>query len=225
MAQTGESPFGSGDQASNTATRTGVINFSPFAVAKGSIPLPIRFGDIKAVYKNHYVQIDWYSLTEMNVDHYEIERSTDGRNFILVGQVAASGNSISRRDYSWIDNIATDGIFFYRVIAVDADQKSTYSNITRINVSQQTPEPAIILYPNPVAEKRITVQAGYMPAASYRLAVYDQAGREVYQKTIEHTGGTITQQVQLPSSLSPGLYNLSVNDGRNIKLTKSFVIK
>ncbi|HEY6504404.1 MAG TPA: T9SS type A sorting domain-containing protein [Chitinophagaceae bacterium] len=220
-----EPAFGTGDQVLNTATRTGVVTFSPFAVAKGSVPLPIRFGDIKAVYKNSHVQVDWSSFTEINLSHYEVERSTDGRNFITLGRVNAGGNSSTVKEYGWRDNISNEGIFFYRIKAVDADQRSIYSTIARVNISRQTTAAEIVLYPNPVMDKRITIQTGQLPAGLYKITVYDQAGRPVYQQSIDHGGGTITQQSSLPASLQPGVYRLSFYDGRDVKLTRSFLIQ
>jgi hypothetical protein len=219
-----ETAIGSGNQALNTALRSSILSFSPFAVAKGPIPLPLKFGDIKAVYKNNNVQIDWSSLTEMNLEHYEIEKSTDAHNFISIGQVTGSINSDSRHDYTWRDPIGNDGIFFYRIKAVDVDGKYSYSTIVKVNVSQLSPS-VIAIYPNPVIGSKVTIQTGYLKAGSYRITIYDQAGRIVQQQTMQHTGGAITQQVSLTPSLLPGIYTLLVNDNGDLKMIKPFMVQ
>jgi Secretion system C-terminal sorting domain len=219
-----EAPFGTGDQTLNTATRTGIVSFSPFAVGRGGAPLPLKFGDIKAVQKNDAVQVDWYSLTETNLDHYEVERSMDGRNFITIGQAAARGNNNDRADYLYKDNISNDGIFFYRIKAVDIDSKSSYSSIVRISLSKQL-SAEMVLYPNPVSDQRITVQATYLPKSSYKLNVFNLSGTSVYQQNFEHGGGAISQQIQLPLSLHTGIYIVSVTNGAEIKMTKPFMLK
>lgn len=219
-----ETAFGTGNQAMNTATRSAIVNFSPFGVGQSSIPLPLKFGDIKVLQKNNSVQIDWYSYSETNLDHYEVERSTDGTNFSTIGQVACAGNSSSRKDYTWKDNINTDGIFFYRIKAVDIDSRVVYSPAVRININQQL-QAEMILYPNPVTSKRITMQAGNLPKAEYTLMIYDQQGSRVYRQDFDHQGGAISQQISLPSSLAAGIYTLSVSNGRDIKMTKSFILK
>ncbi len=219
-----ETAFGTGNQATNTATRSAIISFSPFGVGQGSVILPLKFGDLKATQKNNSVQVDWFSFSELNLDHYEVERSTDGRNFTTIGQVNCAGNSATRKDYSWNDNVTTDGIFFYRIKGIDIDTRFMYSLVVRISISQH-PSNEMILYPNPVADKRLTVQATYLAAGSYRLNVFDQSGNTVYQQNFEHGGGAISQQIQLPSSLIAGIYTLAVTNNRDVKMSKSFVLK
>lgn len=220
-----EPAFGTGDQVQNIATRTAVVSFSAFTVARGSVPLPVRFGDMKAVHQNSGVFIGWSSFTELGVSHYEIERSTDGRNFSLMAWVPAAGNSNSRMDYSYTDPVSGDGIFFYRIKAVDADSKFTYSNIARINVSRQPGSAEMLLYPNPVTDKRIIIEAGYLHQGIYSLKIYDQGGRLVFRQDIEHTGGSVTRQVQLAPAMQPGIYTLSMTDRGETKKTRQFVIQ
>ncbi|HLG40757.1 MAG TPA: T9SS type A sorting domain-containing protein [Chitinophagaceae bacterium] len=219
-----ESAFGTGNQVSNNATRSAIVSFSPFGVGLAGSVLPLKFGDIKAVQKNSTVQIDWFSFSEYNLDHYEVERSTDGRNFISLGNVACAGNSSVRKDYVWKDHISTEGIFFYRIKGIDADTRFIYSQIVKISISRH-PSNEMILYPNPVVDKRITVQAAYLLPGQYKLNVYGQNGNLVYQQAFEHSGGAISQQIQLLSSVIPGIYTLAIAGGSNIKMSKSFVVK
>jgi hypothetical protein len=219
-----ESAFGTGSQSGNTATRTGILSFSPFMVYKGGVPMPLRFGGIKATQIRSGVQVDWYSLSETNVDHYEVERSTNGNNYAMIGKTAAAGNSESRRDYSWKDPITTDGIFFYRIKSIDVDGRINYSSMVKTNVTQQSPA-GLLLYPNPVQDKKLTVQAGFLSAGQYKLYVFDQAGSPVYQQSFDHNGGAFTQFIQLPSSIKLGVYTVALNGSQDTRMTKSFVVK
>ncbi len=219
-----EASFGTGSQSANTATRTGILTFSPFTVYTSSTPLPLKFGTIKASQINTGVQVDWFSYTETNVDHYEVEKSTNGDTYSVIGKVPGAGNSTSRKDYSWKDPVSTDGIFFYRVKVVDIDGRINYSPMTRINVTQPSVA-GLVLFPNPVMDKKLTVQAGFLPAGQYKVVAFDQSGSPVYQQSFDHNGGSFTQFIQLPSSVKLGIYTVTLSGGQDTKLVKSVVIK
>lgn len=52
-------------------------------------PLPVKFGNISAIYKADGIFLTWSTLSETNVNHYDIEVSKDGLNFRKVGEVSS----------------------------------------------------------------------------------------------------------------------------------------
>jgi hypothetical protein len=48
--------------------------------------------------------LQWTTASEQNSDSFFIEKSTDGSNFIIIGSVAAAGNSTEVRKYSFTDS-------------------------------------------------------------------------------------------------------------------------
>jgi Secretion system C-terminal sorting domain len=212
--------FGSGSQSANTATRPGIYSFSPFAVGKTGLPLPLKFGEIKLTQRNGGINIDWISLTEINVDHYEIERSTDGSRFGIVKQVRATGNNSDKANYNWLDLSANSGTFFYRIKAVDFDGKLTYSTVARISIGQTNT--GLILYPNPAPNKRISFQLNNLEKGQYQLSVYDMNGKFVYQQLLEHSGGAISQSIEINASAAKGIYNFRIKGG-STDIVKMFI--
>jgi hypothetical protein len=211
-----EAGIGTGDQSLNTATRSAISSFSPFGVGKAGVPLPLKFDEIKALQKNNGVEIDWSSLTETNVDHYEIERSTDGRNFISIGQVRARGNNDDRNDYSYQDNSAAGAVYFYRIKGVDIDAKAMYSSIVKIMMNQQ-PALGIIIYPNPVTGHQLSYQVANLIKGEYTLRLFNTTGQEVYGKQLNHQGGSIAEVIVLPPTIKTGVYTLQLT-GMGIQL-------
>jgi surface protein len=72
--------------------------------------LPVTFGDISAMFKNGQLIVNWQTLTETNNSYFEIEASTDGKNFTKIGEVkslAADGNSSTTLDYSFSKDAST----------------------------------------------------------------------------------------------------------------------
>ncbi len=217
-------PFGNGNQLQNTATRPYILSFSPFGVGKSGIPLPLKFGDIKVFQKNNGAQVDWISLTELNVDRYEIERSFDGRTFATTGQVAATGNGTAKKSYSYNDPNPGTSSVFYRIKAVDADGKHTYSTMVKLVLNQAGND--LVLYPNPAVGKRISFQLGNLPKGQYQLSVFDLNGKHVYRQSFNHNGGAISQLIELPGNTVKGIYNfrISGSGGSKTDLIKMFVV-
>jgi hypothetical protein len=93
--------------------------------------IPVTFTAISAPYTTSpspKVTINWETASESNLDHFSIEKSTDGANFSKVGQVAAT-NTSTTHNYSFIDNNPIRQAQ-YRVAAISIDCYRKYSLIT-----------------------------------------------------------------------------------------------
>lgn len=69
-----------------------------------ALPLPAVFGSISAQLKNGALVVNWTSLSEENVSHYDVEISKDGINFTKLGTVVSSaqnGNSSTPINYTF----------------------------------------------------------------------------------------------------------------------------
>jgi len=96
------------------------------------------------------IENTWITANEVNLSHYIVQRSDDGRVFKSVGKVDAVGVS----NYSFIDNklpiINNTKTFYYRVIAFDKNGNYQFTEVRQIiiNDKQQT----IHIYPNPAKD-------------------------------------------------------------------------
>ncbi len=217
-----ESPLGSGNQSLKTGTRTGITTFSPFGIGKIGIPLPLEFGDLKIYKENNDLYLDWSTYDEMNVDHFEIERSQNGQQFVTAGTMNARGNGNgSKTDYHWIDPSPYSGTSFYRVKEVDIDGGSKYSPIVRVDLGKSNSK--FNLFPNPVLDKKVLVQAN-IEQGRYNILVSDLDGKKIFDQTLDHGGGIISKSIQLPSGTRPGMYLLTIR-GNAVKLLQQFIVR
>lgn len=97
--------------------------------------VPVSMSALSAQKKPHSVLLQWSTYVENNSDHFEIQRSTDGKNFEQFASLAAAGNSSQKINYHIEDTHPNAGNNFYRVIEVDVNQQKEFSN--RLNVSLQ----------------------------------------------------------------------------------------
>ena len=83
--------------------------------------LPVVLTDFKVSENGSAVAITWTTQTETNSSHFVIERSTDGKEWVPIGTVQASGSISVEQNYSYTDPAPADGTNYYRLRIVDID--------------------------------------------------------------------------------------------------------
>ena len=213
-----------GNVSSGTITRNGVTAYSPFTLGSTgntSNPLQVKFISIKAYQQPGGIKVDWTNQTEINIDHYEIERLVNTGQFMMARQIPATVNGSNKASYNWLDTSPINGNIFYRIKAVSTDGKFIYSATVKINPEQNS---AFVIYPNPVEGNKLIVQTGNMGIGKYQLQVYDMAGRILQSQVFENIGVAGTQVIDLPANMNPGIYSLRVS-GNNLSQVKTFIVK
>jgi hypothetical protein len=214
----------SGDASAGSVTWTGVSNFSPFALgaAMGSQNgLPVMFNNVKAYEKNDGVQIEWTNLTERDLLNYIVERSANGVNFTSIGQQLPRSNSNDKESYSAFDAAPFTGVNFYRIKVLEISGKIIYSKVIRVEIAKAVR--GFALYPNPVKGNHVSLSLTNRQG-QYTMKVFNTAGQEIYSQKIVHHGGSMTQTVELPSTIKPGVYNMLIS-GDNYREAKMFVVQ
>ena len=222
--QTGN--IGGNSNAAGTITSSDVITeFSPFALASSSAidnPLPVVFANVKAYEKNKGVQVEWSNLTEKDVASYTIERSVNGRDFSAIGQQLPASNQNDKADYDAFDATPIAGINYYRIKAEETTGKIVYSKILSVDMDNVTS--GLRLYPNPVSGNQVTISLTNVKRGQYSLRVINNAGQNVFKQMITNHGSSLTQTLDLPLSVKPGVYNMVVT-GNDYRYNKMFIVQ
>lgn len=171
--------------------------------------LAVSFSNIKAYEKQNGVQIDWTVNSEGNLDKYQVERSTDGINFMVIGSVAAR-NLSSVTTYNYLDAYPFANVGYYRIRSVSADGRSTFSQIIKINLNKNVTEFSI--YPNPVANGYVSFQSANLAKGNYSLKLVNAACQQVYTAGFVHSGGAVNQTIQLPVTTRAGMYSIQLTN-------------
>jgi hypothetical protein len=168
--------------------------------------LPVKLVSFTAMLNNNKVDLNWITATEMNVNHFVIERSTDGHTFSDAGVVVAFGNTTERKNYQYSDNIGSINatVIYYRLRQVDIDGKFEYSATRIIRISKQTGNTITILtYPNPVtSELRITIPDNWQG----KKVTYEFVNANGHVSGKSQVGSSSQTEILNVSTLSPGLY-------------------
>ncbi|MCC7501808.1 MAG: T9SS type A sorting domain-containing protein [Flavobacteriales bacterium] len=168
--------------------------------------LPIELTAFDAVAIDEQVDVNWITATELNNDHFEIERSSDALNFERVAQVNGAGNSQSALEYAWRDADPLPGTSYYRLKQVDLDGQFSYSPVRPVTLAT---EPNVIRpYPNPVRDL-LYIPLGSNDHGNTTVRIIDAKGTMVRneQRVLGDGSSTLTIPV---GSLSPGSYAVQV---------------
>ncbi len=196
---------------SNMTNRMYSIWFKNFNYV-APVTLPIKLSAFNAVLNNTSKRVDlsWTSDFENNVSHFIIERSTDGVNYSDAGMVFAFGNTTTKSNYAFPDNISSiqSSVVYYRLRSVDVDGKTQFSEVRIIRISKQADNTiTIVTYPNPVSnEVRITVPANWQNK-KVLYEVFSVNGQTA--KRLETANSNQTETLNM-SNLNSGLYIVKV---------------
>ncbi|KAA9331527.1 T9SS type A sorting domain-containing protein [Hymenobacter busanensis] len=208
------------DAATNTLTKTGVTAFSIWTLGSSVLPLPVELSAFTAERRNSAVQLKWTTAQEKNNDHFDVERSLDGKSFAALGQVAGSGSSSTPREYAWTDShLPTASVLYYRLRQVDFDGKSTVSEVRTVVLAESADLLVASAMPNPF-DSRLGLAVTAPVAAPAKLALTDALGRPVLHHSATLPAGY--SEVELPgvARLAPGVYFLRLQQGRMQRVVK-----
>jgi len=185
-----------------------------------STPLPIELVGLKGQNEGDYNQLSWETITEQNSDHFEVQRSSNGTDFVRIGQVQAAGNSLQARSYDFQDNEPIIGMGYYRLKMVDIDGSFSYSNVVAIAITLRDD---IAVFPVPAFTE---VNMVYDAASKGEITVniVDALGK-VLMTNVENTVQGFNQFQYDVSQLSVGAYFINVIDGNEAPIVRPFIRK
>lgn len=109
--------------------------------------LPVKYVNVKvSSTESNKNQISWTTLSEINNDYFEVQHSTDGVNFDLIGMVAGNGNTNQENNYTFVHKSPTQHLDYYRLKQVDYDGNYEYSPIVSLFRKSNID---VNIYPNP----------------------------------------------------------------------------
>lgn len=171
------------------------------------ITLPATGLNLKAVLNGNDVALSWKTQSEINSDHFEIERSVDGFSYTKIGTKAAAGNSATESNYSDVDpNMASD-VYYYRLKMVDIDGRFSYSNVAIVKKAGGVK--GVRVFPNP-SRGEVSLEFSNMKG-DYDINMYSQTGQQVLAKKANIQQGVQFVPVER-GSLSAGMYVIKVKD-------------
>ncbi len=155
--------------ASCSLTQNLPVNSAPVDICP-MLTLPVQLASFNVVaMADCQNKIEWLSASEKDFSKYEVEYSSNGAQFVKIGEVAGLGNNMS---YTYMHS-AGKGNSFYRLKMMDMDGKVEYSNVVLVRNSCDGRTLAV-LYPNPAQS---ATMLGNLGTGEKRITLYDASGK------------------------------------------------
>ncbi|MDY0080035.1 MAG: T9SS type A sorting domain-containing protein, partial [Ignavibacteriaceae bacterium] len=216
---------GTVDAGANTVTLTGIDGFSRWTLASENAPLPVELTSFTANVKGNGVELRWKTESEVNSYLFEVQKSVQNSEWEKAGEVAASGNSNSPREYTFTDDNVMTGKYRYRLRIVDNDGSAKYSNTVEVNTGMPVRFNLSQNYPNPF-NPTTTISFTLAQDGMTELKVFNIIGQEVASLFKEEgKAGQIYRISFNASDLPSGIYFAKLLQGNSQMMKKMILIK
>ena len=181
---------------------TGVAPTGFLTVSPGT--LPVTFQSFYVNRESSNVAVTWVTSQEENNSHFEVERSTDGRNYKAIATVLGAVNSNLINKYSYTDKNMTAAIAYYRIRQVDISGQAHYSAIRTV---RNTGEAAVTnIYAS--AKQTITIDFNSDVKNNVTVQVVNMNGQVIARQDYKEAAYRITMNV----AAGAGIYAVRVSD-------------
>jgi hypothetical protein len=194
-----------------------------FTISASGSALPISLLSFKGEHAGSQNILTWATANELNNTGFEVQYSfnrTDFRRSAFVNSKATNGNSSSVLNYQYTDNKAPAGNVYYRLMQIDKDGQSSYSNVILIKGDKINALTLNMIYPNP-AKNVLNLVISSPENNNVNILITDLAGKKVYQQAfpIQNGGNNLDLDI---AKLPAGTYFLKAacNNGCNTAVSK-----
>lgn len=174
--------------------------------------LPVTLSTFKAFTENSTIRIQWTTLSEIYSSYFEIQQSTNGKNWHVIGRIPAKMNSDKKTLYEFTQNNPAPGNNYYRLKMIDQDNSFSFSRIIKVNFDGDS---GSLVYPNPVSKTL------YLRSGSQIKSVKIFNANGLFQGSPE-----ITSTNTIPvDTMNEGIYVLKITRTDESTSTEKFQVK
>ncbi|MFT3934169.1 MAG: T9SS type A sorting domain-containing protein [Chitinophagaceae bacterium] len=178
------------------------------AIVTVSSTLPLQLLDFNGNYANGLLSFNWSTSQEINLQHFELEESSDGNNFSSIASIAAQTNAAAVHYYTYGIAKQLQLPTYYRLKMVDNDGKLQFSKTILLKPAK--PSVAITVGPNPF-NAQLVINYTVQNNQQAKFSLLDVYGRLIKSKVVKLTSGNNQVLFNSLNSLGKGLYFLTIN--------------
>jgi len=151
------------------------------------------------------VALAWQANTDNGHSHFEIEKSTDSRNFQIIGRVETNDT------YTFLDRTPSIGDNYYRIKGIATNGEAKYTKV--INVVYNPYQFVLNLYPNPVKDD-LTLKFKGVTNENISIQISDLSGRRIISQQVSANNTVQTVNINT-ANLSAQVYILKMINSKN----------
>ena len=181
--------------------------------------VPVTLQPLSVQKQGKAALLKWSTLTEQNSKEFQLQKSSNGIDFLDLATVAARGNTTNIANYNFIDNASFKKWNYYRLKVVDKDGKFIWSNMVKLNFEDLAANFSI--YPNP-SKNIITITYLSTQKRIAACSITDAHGKLVNSFFMNLNAGTNSMETNI-AHLSAGNYFLKISNADNSIFNMPFV--
>jgi Secretion system C-terminal sorting domain len=189
-----------------------------------AVSLSTTIYDFTAVPQGGAVLLQWLTSNQQPNTQYEIQTSTDGKDFYSVGQTESdpsAAGAAGRYQYQYNPDPAYVGQLYFRIKETDPSGAVTYSTVIVFRPNDAPGDgPSYQTFPNP-ATNSLQVRFNTNQTGQFLVEMLSTSGQIVQEKTVTLAGSS---QIMFDMNPQParGLYFLRTTD---VTHNRSYVTK
>ena len=179
--------------------------------------LPLSVLSFSGSIQDGVPKLRWNVADNETGDHFQIQRSTDGKNFSTVASISTTDKQ-GLETYSYKDQ-KIYSTTYYRLKMVNKNSSTLYSRIIAIKDPKGTKPGQIDILENPVTSA-LTFNYTASQTGTKTVALYNVLGVKVYYSTISLHTGANSFSLALDNRVPKGLYVMELSDKSEISTAK-----
>jgi len=186
-------------------------------ISQASALLPAIWQGFTATVQRNSATLTWKTSSEINVDHYTVEYSSNGLSFIA-GPTVAAKNSTGVNTYTVTQDNLPAGIRYYRIKRVDKDGSFTVSDIKSVRVGGFS---SVLIKSNPINNGTLELNIDVPQNQDAIIRILGISGKVLVQQNNGLSTGSNTVRTNM-LHMAAGTYFLQVQLANEI-INKKFV--
>ena len=164
--------------------------------------------------KDKAVLLKWDARNAETIDQYEIEYSTNGKDFTTVAKIEGDHSPAGSYQYNYALNNNASGYLYFRIKQIGTNNKPGYSSIQKISLTDKVTN-GIDIYPNP-AVTGISLNFDHLLTGDYNIDLVNTAGQVIMNKKVKLSNSSVVP-VNWNSKPAPGIYFVRITNSSNME--------
>lgn len=195
-----------------STSNTAIVNLNfPAAVV-----LPMKLMSFNAATEGSMVKVSWKVDDNETGNYFELEKSTDGKNFSSIIKIYVQQET-GVNEYSSIDQSSMSEVY-YRLKIVNKDFSVTYSKVLVLKIGKANENVQILNNP---ASSTLNITYRSDKETNSTIRIYSISGIKVYEQKVNASKG-LNNLIIPVQSLQPATYVIMV-DSNTVKQTSKFI--
>ncbi len=175
-------------------------------------PLPIELSSFTAETKANQITLNWNTATETNNSGFEIQRSTDGKDFRTLDFIEGKGTTLDPQLYYYDDKDLRKGqLYYYRLRQIDYSGQFEYSKVITAKTESSQVYGASFS-PNPVHNQLARLNYTSPTQGQLFLQVFDVTGKTLSEQTYQVLEGSNQLDIDF-SAMGTGMFFVKIEHG------------